>query len=276
VGARRLSIGSTGLLRKVTSPDGVEIACEVSGQGTPLVMVHGAGSGRWGFDLVRPHLEDNFEVWSMDRRGRGDSTDADDYALERELYDVGAVVREAGDGAMLFGHSYGGLLCAGASAGFGVAGEDRPRRLALYEGPMGGALATEDWTDRFEANVEAGDADQAMRDFMSDVGGYSDAEIEAMQGTPYWAKRVAAAPTVTRELRAEHAITTDDLLLDRVAAPTLLLVGARSPTWARQSTDAYAAVIPRMEVITLDGQGHGAAFSAPAMLASELEAFLTR
>jgi pimeloyl-ACP methyl ester carboxylesterase len=81
---------------------------------------------------------------------------------------------------------------------------------------------------------------------------------------------------VTRELRAEHAVDLKDLMLDRVAAPTLLLVGSRSPTWARKSTDAYAATIPQMEVITMDGQGHGAAFSAPAMLASELEAFLTR
>jgi pimeloyl-ACP methyl ester carboxylesterase len=276
VGARRLPIGSAAVLRHVTTPDGVRIACEVSGQGTPLVMVHGAGSGRWSFDLVRPHLEDAFEVWAIDRRGRGDSTDGDEYGLERELYDVGAVLREAGEDALLFGHSFGGLLCAGASAGFGVAGEGRPARLALYEGPMGGVLASEDWIDRFEANLEAGNPDQAMRDFMSDVGGYTDAEIDAMQGTPYWQARVAAAPTVPRELRAEHAVTIGDLLLEKVAAPTLLLVGGRSPGWAKQSTDAYAAVIPQMEVITMDGQGHGAAFSAPAMLASELQAFLAQ
>ena len=272
----RLSIGSARLLREVTTPDGVQIACEVSGEGTPLVMVHGAGSGRWGFDLLRPHLEDKFEVWSIDRRGRGDSTDGDEYALERELYDVGAVVREAGDGAFLFGHSFGALLCAAASAGFGAAGEDRPARLALYEGPMGGALASEDWIDRFEANVNADRTDQAMRDFMSDVGGYTDAEIEVMQGTPYWEARLAAAPTVTRELRAEHAVELEELHLEWVAAPTLLLVGSRSPAWAKRSTDAYAAVLPKMEVIVLDGQGHGASMSAPAMLASELEAFLLR
>ena len=276
MGSGCLPVGSTALLRQVTTPDGVEIACEVSGAGTPLVMVHGAGSGRWSFDMVRPHLEDAFEVWSIDRRGRGDSTDGGEYGIERELYDVGAVLREAGEDALLFGHSFGALVCAGASAGFGVAGENRPPRLALYEGPMGGVLATEDWIDRFEANLAAGDGDQAMRDFMSDVGGYTDTEIEAMQGTPYWRARVSAAPTVPRELRAELAITTADLLLEKVAAPTLLLVGERSPGWAKRSTDAYAAVIPNVEVITLVGQGHGAAFGAPELLASELKAFLAQ
>jgi pimeloyl-ACP methyl ester carboxylesterase len=256
------------LLREVTSPDGVRIACQVGGRGSPLVMVHGAGSGRWSFDLVRPHLEDAFEVWSIDRRGRGDSSDADPYAIEREFDDVVAVVREAGEAALLFGHSYGGLVAAGAAERLGGL-----PRLALYEGPMGGVLADEDWTARFEANLQAGQPEQAMRDFMSDVGGYTDEEIEAMQGTPAWRARVAAAPTVPRELHAEHAFATDDLRLSESQVPTLLLVGSESPSWAKRSTDAFAAAIPRSELRMLEGHGHGAAVSAPDLLAAELRAF---
>ncbi|HYN51934.1 MAG TPA: hypothetical protein VES62_13510 [Thermoleophilaceae bacterium] len=48
------------MLRHVQSPDGVPIADEVGGQGPGLVLVHGAGAGRWGFDLVRPLLEASF------------------------------------------------------------------------------------------------------------------------------------------------------------------------------------------------------------------------
>jgi pimeloyl-ACP methyl ester carboxylesterase len=257
------------LLREVTSPDGVRIACEVGGEGTPLVMVHGADSGRWSFDLVRPHLEDVFTVWSIDRRGRGDSSDSESYSVEREFEDVVAVVREAGDGALLFGHSYGGLVAAGAAARL-----DGLPRLALYEGPMGGVLADEAWTARFEANLETGQADQAVRDFMSDIGGYTDAEIEAMQGTPAWRARVAAAPTVPRELHAEHGFATDDLRLPQFTAPTLLLVGSESPNWAKRSTDTFAAAIPDARVHVLEGHGHGASVSGPELLASELRGFL--
>ncbi len=257
------------MLREVTSPDGVRIACEVNGEGTPLVMVHGAGSGRWSFDLVRPHLEDAFTVWSIDRRGRGDSSDSDSYAIEREFDDVVAVMREAGDGALLFGHSYGGLVAAGAAGRL-----DGLPRLALYEAPMGGLLADEPWTARFEANLEADHADQAMRDFMSDVGGYTDAEIDAMQGTPAWRARIAAAPTVPRELHAEHGFPGDDLRLSRLAAPVLLLVGSASPGWAKRSTEAFAAAIPDSQVQVLEGHGHGASVSAPELLASELRDFL--
>jgi pimeloyl-ACP methyl ester carboxylesterase len=259
------------LLRHVTSPDGVRIACQVEGEGRPLVMVHGAGSARWSFDLVRPHLQHRFTVWALDRRGRGDSEDGKRYSIEGEFDDVAAVVREAGPGALLFGHSYGGLVAAGAAGRLGGV-----PRLALYEGPMGGVLADEAWTARFEERVEAGDRDPALQDFMSEVGGYTEAEIDAMRGTPAWQARLDASPTVPRELRAERTFGMDALRLGELGAPTLLLVGSESPAWAQRSTEAFAAAIPGAEVFTLEGHGHGASVSAPGLLAAQLGAFFER
>jgi pimeloyl-ACP methyl ester carboxylesterase len=258
------------LLRGVTSPDGVRIACHVAGEGPPLVMVHGAGSAGWSFDLLRPHLEERFTLWALDRRGRGDSGDGDSYSIEAEFDDVVAVVREAGPGALLFGHSFGGLVVAGAASRLG----DLPR-LVLYEGPMGGVLADEAWTARFERLVETGDRDTAVHDFMSEIGGYTDAEIEAMRGTPAWRARLDASRTVPRELRAEQAFGMDALSLGELRAPTLLLVGSESPAWAHQSIAAFAGAIPDARVHTLEGQGHGAAVSAPELLAAELTDFLS-
>jgi pimeloyl-ACP methyl ester carboxylesterase len=80
----------------------------VSGEGPPLVLVHGAGSARWSFDAMRPQLEGRFTVIAVDRRGRGDSTDDAGYALECEYEDVAAVVRDAGPAAVLAGTRTGG------------------------------------------------------------------------------------------------------------------------------------------------------------------------
>ncbi|HYY84383.1 MAG TPA: hypothetical protein VE686_07775, partial [Beijerinckiaceae bacterium] len=104
---------------------------------------------------------------------------------------------------------------------------------------------------------------------------YTDAEIDAMQGTPAWEARLAAAPTVPRELRAEQAYGMADLRLGDLGAPVLLLVGSESPGWARRSTEAYAAAIRGAGVHTLEGQGHGASVSAPGLLASELTGFFS-
>jgi pimeloyl-ACP methyl ester carboxylesterase len=232
-------------------------------------MVHGAGSGRWGFDLLRPLLEPRFTVWALDRRGRGDSGDVEGYSIEAEFEDVAAVVRAAGDGALLFGHSYGALVAAGAARRLDGLG-----RLALYEPPMGAVLADMAWIERFEADLAAGEPEAAVRRFLHDVGGYSHVEIDVMEDTPAWERRLAAAPTVPRELRAELGLATDELGLGDLAPACLMLVGSDSPDWARRSTEAFAAAIPGAEVRTLDGHGHGAAVSGPALLAGELERFL--
>jgi pimeloyl-ACP methyl ester carboxylesterase len=234
-------------------------------------MVHGAGSGRWTFDLVRPHLERHFTVWALDRRGRGDSEDGDRYSLEREFEDVESVVREAGPDAYLFGHSYGGLVAAGAAVRLG-----RLPQLVLYEAPMGGVLADDAWIERYEASVAAGERGPAVRAFMHDIGGYTDEEIDAMEGTPVWQARLEVAPTAPRELRAERDFTLARLGLPELAAPCVLLVGSESPEWARRSTDAFAAATPDAEVRTLEGQGHGAAMSGPELLAGELERLVPR
>jgi pimeloyl-ACP methyl ester carboxylesterase len=259
------------VLRHVTTPDGVRLACDVAGEGPPLVMVHGAGSARWSFDLVRPHLEPHFTVWALDRRGRGDSEDGDGYSLKREFEDVEAVVRHAGPDATLFGHSYGGLVSAGAAVRLG-----RLPRLVLYEPPMGGVLADEAWIERYEAHLAAGERNAAVRAFMHDVGGYSREELDDMEGTPVWQARLEVAHTAPRELRAERDFVLDRLGLQTIAVPSLLLVGSESPDWARRSTDAFAAAIPQAEVRTLEGQGHGAAMSAPEQLAAELERLVPR
>lgn len=259
------------MLRYVTAPDGVQIACEVQGAGPPLVLVHGAGSARWGFDLLRPHLEEAFTVTTIDRRGRGDSGDGDgEYAVALEFEDVAAVVEGAGDGAFLVGHSYGALVSAGATALLPAL-----PRLVLYEPPMGGVLADEAWIERYEGLLAIGEEELAVRSFLRDIGGYTDAEVDTMQATPAWGSRLAVAPTVPRELRAEAALDLAGLELERVGVPCLMLVGSESPAWARRSTEAFAAALPDARVRTLEGQGHGGSVSAPELVAREVSAFLT-
>ena len=255
-------------MRHVTAPDGVRIACEVGGDGPPLVLVHGAGSARWSFDAVRPHLESRFTVIAIDRRGRGDSTDGDGYALEREADDVAAVVRDAGEGALLFGHSYGGLVALEAARLL------EPPRLALYEPAIGEDLTTAETIERWERLIDAGDRDTVIREFLRQIAGYDEAAIEELAGSPVWEARRPIVPTVPRELRAALAHRFDRAALAELATPTLLLVGTESPPWAVRSVDAFVDAIPRAEKRVLDGQGHGANMTAPDLLAAEVGRFL--
>lgn len=259
------------MLRHVTSSDGVRIACEVSGEGPPVVLVHGAGSARWSFDAVRPLLEPSFTVIAVDRRGRGDSTDADGYELTREYEDIAAVVRDAGEGALLVGHSYGGLVAAGAAGLL-----DGLPRLALYEPPMGGVLADHGTIDRWQRMIQDGDRDLMMREFFRRVAGYDDDAIDELTRSPLWEARRRVTPTLPRELRAELAHRLDSDALAAITAPTLLLVGTESPGWAVRSTEAHAEALPNAEKRVLEGQGHSANIGAPELLAGELTTFLSK
>jgi pimeloyl-ACP methyl ester carboxylesterase len=75
------------------------------------VLIHGAAADHNRWAPVLSALEERFTVFAIDRRGRGRSGDATDYALEREYHDVVAVVESAGEGVSVLGHSYGGI-CA--------------------------------------------------------------------------------------------------------------------------------------------------------------------
>jgi pimeloyl-ACP methyl ester carboxylesterase len=256
------------VLRHVTSPDGVRIACELSGSGPPVVFVHGAGSARWSFELVRPELDGSFTVIAVDRRGRGDSTDGDEYGVEREFEDVAAVVRDAGEGALLVGHSYGALIAAGAAQLL-----DGLPLLVLYEPPMGGVVAEPHTIDRWEALIADGDRDLMVREFLRRVAGYSEDEIDELARSPVWERRKRVSPTVPRELRAELAFRLDPAALTQLAMPTLMLLGSESPDWAERSTNAYSDAIPNAEVRILEGRGHGAVTSDPELVAAEIERF---
>ena len=234
-----------------------------------MVFVHGAGSARWSFEPVRPLLEGSFTVIAIDRRGRGDSSDGDDYRVESEFEDVAGVVRDAGEAALLVGHSYGALIAAGAAQLI-----DGLPRLVLYEPPMGGALADHATIDRWETLIRDGDRDIMVREFLLHVGGYSDEEIDQLARSPMWERRKAVSPTAPRELRAELAFRLDPAALGTVAAPTLMLLGSESPDWARRSTEAYSQVLPNAELRILEGYGHGATTGAPELVAAEIERFL--
>ena len=63
--------------QSVVSKDGTPITCWSSGQGPPLVLVHGtaADHGRWA--PVLPAFEQHFTVCAVDRRRRGGSGDSE-------------------------------------------------------------------------------------------------------------------------------------------------------------------------------------------------------
>jgi pimeloyl-ACP methyl ester carboxylesterase len=66
------------------------MAYQRSGSGAPLVLVHGTGGFSTRWKPILPAFEKYFTVYAVDRRGRGESGDGSNYAIEREFDDVAA------------------------------------------------------------------------------------------------------------------------------------------------------------------------------------------
>src|SRR5215472_8584973 len=121
-------------MKKVQSADGTIIAFDQLGKGPALILVGGALEQRAlnsETAQLAPLLAEHFTVLHYDRRGRGDSTNMQPYAVEREIEDIDALITEAGGSAFLFGISSGAALALEAAIKLG----DKVKKLAMYEAP---------------------------------------------------------------------------------------------------------------------------------------------
>ncbi len=262
-------------LHQTVSHDGTDIGYWTSGEGPPLVLVHGGLGDHTRWDALRPHLEPHVTVHAMDRRGRGASGDSADYAIEREYEDVAAVVDtvadDTGSAVDVYCSSFGGLCAFGAAPLTTAIG-----RLALYEGwppvDLGAVAAPTGFVERMEALLAADQREAALETAYRELVRLTDDEIEGVRAQPSWPARVAAVHTIVREEAAFSASEFDPEQAADITVPTLLLVGSESP-WMPQA-DTVAAALPDARVTVLEGHGHIADLLAPGAVAEPLLDFL--
>lgn len=263
----------------VISADGTEIACTTSGDGPPLLLVHGTTADHTRWRTILPYLEPHATVHAVDRRGRGASGDASDYALAREFEDVAAVVdaiaKASGSAVDVLGHSYGGDVAFGAATL-----TPNIRKLVLYEGwpsphPRGSGIAPETWA-RMDALLADGQPEAMLEVFFREVVGIREDDFVRYRALPSWQARIAAAHTVLRETRACRGNMLDVEAAARVTMPVLMLVGGASPPEMQSGYQDVADALPDARVVVLEGQQHIAIDLIPEELAATVLAFLGR
>jgi pimeloyl-ACP methyl ester carboxylesterase len=248
-------------MNTVTSRDGTKIAFDKTGHGPAVIHVAGAlGTRSFGFPEHARLLEPRFTVYNYDRRGRGESTDTQPFAVEREVEDIAALIDEAGDSVYLYGISSGACLALEAA----IMLQSKVEKLALYEAPYNSAPDDQpiwhEYYTKLHELVAAEKRSDAVMHFMQFVG-VPDIAIEDMRTQPMWSGLEAVAPTLlydaaamggeTRLVPVERAA--------KVAAPTLVMDGEKSLKmypFMRTTADALAQAMPNAERHTLTGQGH--------------------
>jgi len=260
-------------MRQLHSKDGTRIAYDCSGRGPALILVDGALCYRESgpAKALAAQLEDQFTVFTYDRRGRGDSGNAAPYAVEREVEDIDALIREAGGSAYVYGISSGAALALeAANSGLSI------NKLALYEAPfiVDGSRSPlpPDFLARLNAAIAAGRRGDAVRLFMELVGAPG-IIVTLMRFLPAWSKLKAVAHTLPYDITIVQDYQTGNPLpskhWDSVTAPTLVVEGGKSPAWMRHAMKALAEVLPNARLRTLEGQTHMVSAKALAPVLAE-------
>lgn len=259
-------------MNQVISKDGTAIAFDRTGRGPAVILVGGA----FQYRAIDPPtaqlaalLAQQFTVFHYDRRGRGDSSDTHPYAIEREMEDLAALIKEAGGSAFVFGMSSGGVLALDAAArGLAIT------KLALYELPFNSGdadahQAAEHYTRELTALLNEGRRGDAVALAMTTWGAPAEA-VAGMRQTPIWPLFEAVAPT----LAYDDAIMGDGSVpaarLESITVPTLVMDGGASPAFMHNAAQAVAHALPNAKHRTLEGQTHDV---APEVLAPILEQF---
>jgi pimeloyl-ACP methyl ester carboxylesterase len=259
-------------MQQVTSADGTRIAYESLGDGAPLILVGGALCDRRartaGLPLAKL-LAARHRVICYDRRGRGDSTDQEAYAVEHEVEDLAALLSVCGGTAGVYGHSSGAILALlGAHSGLAIS------KLALYEPPLvlssdRDALPARLVEDLHELTRQDRRS-EAVELFFTRAVGIPERAVAAMKSAPYWPSLTALSHTLSYDARLAQdplAVLRRAIALD---VPALVVAGARSPSWMRYAATRLAQALPRAEHLELADQTHDV---DPEKLAPELLRF---
>ncbi len=252
-----------------------------AGTGPGVVCLHSnaSSSGQWRalIDLLAP----KFHVLAADSYGAGKSPawPADrKFGLRDEVALLQPVFARAGDRFSLVGHSYGGGIALIAA----LAHRQRLRSMVLYEPTLFAIVEQESpppndvdgIRDAVVASVKAlnaGDRAAAARyfiDFWMEPGAF-DRMPERVQA--------ATAESVTNIQGWKDALFGEPTPLQAFAeldVPVLLMVGTKSPRSSRAVSRRLAGVLPRVELLELEGLGHMGPVTHPDVVNARIGAFL--
>ncbi|GAB3823257.1 alpha/beta fold hydrolase [Kribbella italica] len=245
----------------VSSADGTTIAYDRTGSGPAVVLVDGALCSRAQGPMpdLAKELQAGFTVHTYDRRGRGESGDAGNYAPDREVEDLAALIEAAGGTAYVYGTSSGGALSLrAAAAGLPIT------KLAVFEAPFVVDTTRKPipptWTDDLRSLVDADRRSDAVKYFLTKGVGLPGPAVTMMKLLPAWKPMTELAHTLPYDAQqlGENAFgrPLDVSQWSALAMPVLIAAGGKSPAWMKNSMTALAAAVPTARHREIPGQSH--------------------
>lgn len=263
------------------SVNGITLAYEAHGSGTPLVLISGIGYDRWEWHKMVPGLAEHFTVITFDNRGVG-QTDrpAGPYTAQLLADDTAGLIQALGlRRAHVMGHSMGGFIAQALALGH----PDKIDKLILASTNFGGphhipitpeamAVLTDvksDLVTRFKNGLG-----------VSTASGYADQHPDMIDAWLAWRVQNPIDPAA---YQAQLAIglglmsseTCFESKLKNITASTLILFGAHDKVVPPGNAELLAHEIPNSSIEILPDAGHFFPIETPKTANAAIIRFLS-
>ena len=268
-------------MEHVVSQDGSVITYHVRGRSQDnnkpaLILVHGTGGSGTRWESVAPLFSRYFQVHTMHRRGRNNSTEKQRYSITAEYQDIASLVDQLHTSGIktiyLLGHSFGGICCLEASLL-----TPHVDKLVLYEPPvcgLGVQVYPVGFLERLERAMKADDRETVVSSFLSEIVQLTPDELAMFRETDQWENELKTAHTLPRELRAAVRYEFDERRFAAMTTPTMLLCGSDSQPFFKVAADMIENGLSRCHQQILPGQHHVAMDTAPELFVRVVVDFL--
>ena len=254
----------------------VRIAWERHGSGGPLLLIHGLGYARWGWEPVLPGLAERFDAILFDNRGIGESDAPPGPYTAAELADDAVqVLDEAGvERAHVVGTSLGGMIAQELA----LARPERVDRLVLACTTPGGPKAhpMPQRTVALMAEAATLEPAVALRRFVENALAPETVTRRPELVDRIMAHRLATAQSPiawTAQAAAGAAFDAYDRL-GGLGAPTLVAHGGEDVVVDPRNGELLVDLLPDARLDPFPGTGHLFFWEQPERFVSSVTAFL--
>ena len=266
--------GSEGVNRPrhghVAIPGGIDIAYAVTGQGPPLLLLHGGESDLHQYDAFVPHLAPHFTCIAYSQRDCGETRNPDEAFGILDLADDAAALL-AGLGharAHVFGSSLGSVIAQALAVRHPGAVDRLVLSAAIRIGASVATINPEAAAEHAVLRADpAANAPRIARYFYTDD--YLAARPELAQR--FSGGRRGPAQQARRNALIPHAPGLD---LGAISAPALILAHELDRLVPPAHTLAIAREIAGARTVVLEGLGHVGTIQAPERVAAAITPFL--
>ena len=230
--------------------NGIQLAYERRGKGTPLVLLHGFPLDHHLWDEVVPLLEDTFDIILPDLRGFGESTTVDSpYSMDDYASDIAGLLDQLGiQKAAIVGHSMGGY----AALAFARMYPERVSGLGLVSSQvLADAPERKEGRYKSAADVEANGIESVVATMTPKFT--ADEELQSYARASMEGQGPAAYIGALKAM-AERADSTS--LLSSLNFPVVVVHGDADALIPIDRAREVKEALPQAHLVEISGAGH--------------------